>query len=230
MASTSLTSATGSKRFDRIVESAAAQNFAFGFVRGIAHLDAHQKAIELRFRQRIGAVMFDGILRGDDQKRLRQRMRFAVDGDLRFVHGFKQRGLRARRGAVDFVGEHDVGEKRAGTEFKFARFGLIDADAQHITRQQIGSELHALKAAVKRFGERLGQGGFANAGNVFDEQMAAGEKRDQRELNGFFLAVNGAGDGALQLRDDLRGSGRHWLKTPDNPVTKEMLRETFACV
>ena len=148
-------------------------------------------------------------------------MRFAVDGHLRFVHGFEKSGLRARGGAVDFVGQHNVGENRAGAEFKFARVGMIDADAQDVTGQQVGSELHALEGAVEGFRERLGQGGFADAGNIFDQQVAAGKKRDQGELNDVFLAENGAGDGALQLRDDVRGGGRHRLKTPVNPVTKE---------
>src|SRR2546429_5600351 len=43
-------------------------------------------------------VVLDGILRGDDEKRLRKRKRFAVDGDLRFVHGLEKRGLRVRSG------------------------------------------------------------------------------------------------------------------------------------
>ena len=63
--------------------------------------------------------MLDGILRGEHEKRLRQRMRVIVDGDLRFVHRFEQRGLRLRRGAIDFVGQHDVGEHRPGLEFEF---------------------------------------------------------------------------------------------------------------
>ena len=65
------------------------------------------------------------------------------------------------------------------------------------------------KAAVKRFRQRLGERGLADAGNIFDQQMAAREQRDQRELDGFFLAVDRASDGALQLRDDLRGDRRH---------------------
>jgi len=73
----------------------------------------------------------------------------------------------------------------------------------------------------------LRQGGFAHAGHVFDEQVAAREKGDQRKLDGFFLAINGFGDGALQLRDDLRGGGRHQLKTLYNPVTKVRLRCDF---
>src|ERR1700686_1879683 len=89
----------GIERIERIIANALAQNFLFRFVRGIAHFDAHQKTVELRFRQGIGAVMLDRILRGDHEKRLREWERLAVDGHLRFVHGFKKRGLRARRGA-----------------------------------------------------------------------------------------------------------------------------------
>ncbi len=163
--------------------------------------------------------MLDGILRGDDEKWLRKRESFAIDGDLRFVHGFEKRGLRARRGAVDFVGEDHVRENRAGAKFKFTRLGIVDADAQHVAGEQVGSELDALKAAMKRFCERLCESGFADAGDVFDEQVTAREQGDQRKLDGFFFAVNGARDGTLELRDDLGGGSRHRLKTRVLPVT-----------
>src|SRR5712692_2164153 len=204
---------------ERIIANALAENFLFRFVRGIAHLDAHQKAVELRFRQGISAMMLDGILRGDHEKRLRKRERFAVDGDLRFVHGFEKRGLRARGGSVDFVGENHVGENRPGTEFKFARFGVVDADAEDVAGEQVRRELDALKAAMEGFCERLRESGFADSGNVFDEQVTAREQGNQRELDGVFLAVDGARDGALKLRDDLGGGSRHVLKTRVLPVT-----------
>src|SRR6266849_9075227 len=207
------------ERIERIVANAFAQDFLFGFVRGIAHFDAHQKTVELRFGQGVGAVMLDGILRGDYEKWLGKWKRFTVDGDLRFVHGFEKRGLRARRSAVDFVGEDDVGENRSGTKFKFARFGIVDADAENIAGEQVRGELDALEAAMKRFCERLRESSFADAGYVFDEQVAAREKGDERELDGLFLAVDGPRDGALELGDDLRGGSRHVLKTRVLPVT-----------
>ena len=49
-----------------------ADDFLFAGARGIAHADAHEETIELRFGQRIGAMVLDGILRGEHQKRLRQ--------------------------------------------------------------------------------------------------------------------------------------------------------------
>src|SRR5260370_22289499 len=65
------------ERADRIVADARAENFALGFVRGVAHADAHQKTVELRLRQRVRAVMLDRILRSDDEKRLWQRQSLA---------------------------------------------------------------------------------------------------------------------------------------------------------
>src|SRR5258707_2849949 len=145
-------------------------------------------------------MMLDRILCGDYQKRLRQRMSLAVHGDLSFVHRFEQSGLSSWRSAIDFVGQDDVGKERAGAEFKFTRIGLIDAYAENVAWQKIGSELHTLKAAVERFRERLGQSGFAHAGNIFDQQVTTREQRDQGQLDGFFFAKNCPRDRALQLR------------------------------
>jgi len=209
----------GIERFERIIANTLAQNFLFRFVRGITHLNAHQKAVELRFRQWVGAVMLDRVLRGDDEKGLRQRQGFAVDGDLRFVHGFEKSGLRARGSAVDLVGENYVGENRAGTKFKFPRLGIVDADAEDVAGEQVRRELDALKTAMEGFCQRLRESGLADAGNVFDKQVAAREQSNQCELDGVFLAVDSARDGALELRDDLRGGSRHRLKTRVLPVT-----------
>jgi len=79
--------------------------------------------------------------------------------------------------------------------------------------------LDALERTVERFRKRLRQSGLADPGNIFDEQVTPREKGDQRELDGVFLAVDRARDGALQLRDDLRGGGWHLLKTEVLPAT-----------
>src|SRR6266403_1595507 len=52
------------ERLHGVGAGAHAQDFALGFVRRVAHADAHEEAIELRFRERIGAMMLDRILRG----------------------------------------------------------------------------------------------------------------------------------------------------------------------
>ena len=72
------------------------------------------------------------ILRGNHQKGLGQRVRVGVDGDLAFVHGFEQRGLRFGRGAVDFVGQQEVGEDRSALELKLLLEGIVDGNAKHV--------------------------------------------------------------------------------------------------
>jgi len=49
----------------------------------------------------------------------------------------------------------------------------------------------------------LRESGLADSGNVFDQQVAARKQGDERELDGVFFAVDGARNGALELRDDL---------------------------
>src|SRR5208282_2088419 len=126
---------------------------------------------------------------------------------------------RARRGAIDFIGQNDVGKNRAVAEFELARFGIVDADPEDVAGKKVAGELDALESAMKGFGEGLRERGFADAGNVFDQQVAARQQRDQGKLNHIFLAEDGARNGALQLRHDLRGGRRHWLKTLTLPVT-----------
>src|ERR687887_413966 len=52
-----------------------------------------QEAIELRLGQRIGALLLDGILGGDDHERRAEHMAAAVDGDRLLLHGLEQGGL-----------------------------------------------------------------------------------------------------------------------------------------
>ena len=139
---------------------------------------------------------------------LRQRVRVVVHGDLRFVHRFEQRGLRFRRGAVDFVGDDDVGEDRAGLEFEFLRGGIEDADADHVARQHVRGELNALERAVEGAREGLRQRGLADAGHVFDQQVAARQQRRERQLDDVFLALDDAGNRALKLGE--AGAGATW--------------------
>ena len=169
----------------------------------------------MRFGQRIRSVMLNRILRRDHKKRLRQFVGVRVDRDLAFVHGFEQRGLRLGRGAVDFVGEQDVGENRAALEFEFLFCGGIDRDAEHVGRQHVAGELHALKGAIDGAGERLSERGLADSGNAFDEQVSAGEDADQGEADDVVLAANHAAQSLFEFgslgRHSDSGLGRHWF-------------------
>ena len=80
---------------------------------GVAHVHQEHEAVELRLGQRVGALLLDGVLGGEDQERQVQRVGAAAGGDAVLLHRLQQRGLRLRRGAVHLVGEDDVGEERA---------------------------------------------------------------------------------------------------------------------
>ena len=65
-----------------------------------------------------GALELDRVLRGEDDERLAQLPRDAVDRDLALRHRLEQRRLRLRHRAVDLVDEDDVREDRAGPELE----------------------------------------------------------------------------------------------------------------
>jgi hypothetical protein len=51
------------------------------------------------------------------------------------AHHFEERGLGARAGAVDLIGEQDVGEDRALAELEGAIRGLIETAAGDVGGQ-----------------------------------------------------------------------------------------------
>ena len=117
----------------------------------------------------------------------------AVDRDLALLHRLEQGRLGLRRGPVDLVGEHDVGEQRARLEPELLGGPLVDADADEVGRQQVGGELDPLPGAVDRRRQRLGQARLAHAGHVLDEEVALGEEAHDGQLDRFRLAVDDLG-------------------------------------
>ena len=143
---------------------------------GVAERDAQEEAVELAFGQRVGAELVRRILRGDDEKRPRQAARFVLDRDLLLFHGFEQRALRFRPGAVDLIGQQHLREDGALVEDESLFAALEDADADEVAGHQIGGELHARKLQPERHRQRMCQRRFAHARNVFDEQVATGHE------------------------------------------------------
>jgi hypothetical protein len=171
------------RRLQRLEQHAAVlahQQRAFGGGVRVAQRKAHQEAVQLRLRQRKGADLVGGILRGDDEERLRQRARDAVGADLALLHRLQQAGLGLRRGAVDFIGQQHLGEDRARMEHEAVLFALVDGDAVDVRRQQVAGELHAVEAQAQRQRQRVGQRGLAHARHVLHQQVAAGQQAGQR--------------------------------------------------
>ena len=140
----------------------------------VAERDAREEAVQLRGRQPVGAVVADArVLRRDHHERRLERVRAAVDGDLQLLHRLQQAGLGLRRGAVELVDEHDVGEHRAGVELELLRPGVPDRRAEDVRRQQVDGRLHAREATLDGSGERARQLGLADARLVLEQQVPA---------------------------------------------------------
>ena len=88
---------------------------------GHRHVQLEEETIELRFRQRIRAFHLDRVLRREDRERLLERMRHAKHRDMPLLHRFEKRRLRSRRGPIELVGEHDVGEDAARLKRELTR-------------------------------------------------------------------------------------------------------------
>ncbi len=101
----------------------------------IAQTDLEQEAVELGLGQRKGAFILDGVLRGQNQEGPRQGARHPVHCDLPFAHTLQQRGLRPGRGAVDFIGQQDIGESGAGVKLELVRLLVKDADPGDVAGQ-----------------------------------------------------------------------------------------------
>ena len=163
---------------------------------GYGHRQLEQEPVELGLGQRVGALHLDRVLGGQHEERLGQRVGGAAGGDAALLHRFEQRGLRLGRGAVDLVGEHQVGEERPGLELERARAvgGVAqDAGAGDVGRHQVGRELDAAERQIERLAEGAHQQRLAQAGDAFQQRVAAGEQAGQDAAHDFGLADDDAG-------------------------------------
>ena len=71
---------------------------------------------------------------------------------------------------------------------------MVHPRAGDVRRQQVGGKLHPAEGAGKRPGQGLGQGGFAGAGHILQQDVSPGHQRCQRQLDFLLLAHNNPGD------------------------------------
>ena len=117
---TLLPSTTGCERLDRVLAAQVESIWLSAAAVQIAQAQLEQEAVELGLGQRERALVLDRVLRRQHHEGAGQGRVDAVHRHLALAHALQQRGLRARRGAVDLVGQQDVGEGRAGDELELA--------------------------------------------------------------------------------------------------------------
>ena len=83
---------------------------------------------------------------------------------------------------------------RSRFEIELQARRVVDHRAQEIGGKKVVGELDPLERAIERFGQGRGQAGLSHARNVFDQQMAARQKTDDRQTNGFVFAPDNLTD------------------------------------
>ncbi len=162
------------------------KNAALGRKFGIENIDLHQEAVELGFRQRIGAFLFQRVLGCQHMERCGKVIALACHRHMIFLHGLQKCRLGARRGAVDFV-SHQKLRKNRPLEIAegAAPIGVLlhDFRADNVGRHQVGRELDALAGKAKHGAKRFNQLGLGKARHADQKRMATGKHGNKRALN-----------------------------------------------
>ncbi len=166
-----------------------------------------------------------GILRGNHEKRFRQGPGFSLGGDLPFLHGFEQRALGLRRGAIDLVGQHHLGEDGTRMKMEGAAAAIEDRHAEDVRRQHVAGELDALEIESEDARQHMGQGGLADTGQVFDQQVPASQEAGQGKPDRPFLAEDDlvdVGQDGIEFREAHWG-GEFRRSLGDNVVSSNIV-------
>ena len=134
-------------------------------------------------------------------------MAAALGGDGGFTHCLEQGGLGAGGGAVDFVGEDDAVEDGSGSELEFGGVAVVDGNADNVGGEEIGSALDSGKGALDGLGKCVGEDGFADTGDVFDEDVSPGEEGDDDAIDGGGVPHVDGGDVLSEGLDGIVGHG-----------------------
>ena len=105
---------------------------------------------------------------------------------------FKQGTLGLWRRAIDFVSKEDLREERARDETEIVAFAVKNRQSDHIGREHVAGELNARKLKSEQARQGVCQRGLADAGQVFDQQVAARQQAGQRKSDLRFLAEDDA--------------------------------------
>ena len=154
--------------------------------------ELEEEAVELRLGERVGALGLDRVLRRQHQERARHLVGGAADRDLALLHHLEQRGLDLGRRAVDLVGQQEVGEDRPELGAELAVVGLPDAGADEVGGDEVGRELDAAEGAAEHVGERPHGQRLGEAGHALEQDVAAGQQRDEHALEHRVLADDDA--------------------------------------
>ena len=148
---------------------------------GVLHEDLEQKSIQLRFRQWKSAFHLNGVLRGQDEEGLIQKIGLVSYSYLFFLHGLQERALGLGRRPVDLIGQDDVGKDRPclKPELLYASGLVNDGSAGDVCRHKVRSALYPAVVKAQAQCSCLYQQRFGKSRIALQKGMASGNNGDQ---------------------------------------------------
>ena len=155
-----------------VIYMAVAENIDAALVVGVTHADTNQKTVKLGVRQHRRTGRAHRVLCSEDDKRVWQGIRLAIDCDLVLLHGLQQRGLCLAGGTVNFICQQQIRHDRAGLIDKFVRLFVIDREADDVRRHGVRRKLYTARLQTQNLCKGHGCRGLADAGHVLHENVA----------------------------------------------------------
>jgi len=166
------------------------------------NVELKEEAVELRFGQRIGAFLLDGVLRGQNMEGPPQRPVLPRYRHLPLLHRLQECGLGSRAGPVYLVCHEQLAEDRAFDEAECPasiRPGIEHLRAQDVRGHQVGRELDAVPLEAHDRRKRVDKPRLAKSGEADQQCMAATKHGCKHKLHHLLLADETAVDACLGI-------------------------------
>src|SRR5262249_23108478 len=134
-------------------------------------------------RKRVGTLHLNRVLGGQHEERFWERIGRALHCYAAFLHRLKQRRLSLGRGAINLVGENDVGEQGSSNELKLpvsccpVFFDYIGSG--DIRRHQVRRELNSLEGQIENICNRPDQQRLGQSRHTGYQGVAPDKQGDQ---------------------------------------------------
>ena len=163
------------------------------------------EAVELRLRQRVGALVFDGVLGRKKGEVGGERMSGALDGHLALLHSLEESRLRLGGRAVDLIGQQQLGEDRPPAQVEGRALHVEDVGAHDVGGHQVGGELDAAELPAEAQRQPLDEHGLGGSRHTLDEGVSSGDDGDDHLLDDRALPGDDAAQHLFNLLGELSG-------------------------